>query len=99
LGKSAEAVKLLADRAQTAEQHDELAWFCLRERTSYERGLHHARRAVALDSRRASAWANLAELELRLGQRRAAETHWARARALDPRNPRTRGPLPAVPQP
>jgi len=94
LGRRAEAMQLLEGWARTAEQHDEVAWFCLREGAALARGLWHAERSTTLAPREPSAWANRAELELRLGQRARAERSWARARGLDPQSPRTRGPLP-----
>jgi tetratricopeptide (TPR) repeat protein len=96
-GKRAEAMQLLESNARTGAEHDDVGWFCLRQRTDYVRGLRHAQRAVALDPGKAMHWANLAELQLRLGQRRQAEASWARARGLDPAYARTRGPLPAQP--
>ncbi len=88
LGKSAEALRLLEEKARSADEHDTVAWFCLRERTALARGLAHAKQAVALAPKDADMHATLAELAKALGRTAEAEAAWTAARRLDPKSPR-----------
>jgi thioredoxin-like negative regulator of GroEL len=90
LKRTAEGLRLLEEAARDADGHDAVAWFCLRHNVALERGLGHARRAVAAAPRRADLWADLATLQAMTGQTPQAIASWSRAAALEPDNPRHR---------
>ncbi len=82
LGRSAAALELLEGWARSADEHDTVAWFCLRQGLRAPACLRHAEQATALKASDSSYWSNRSELEELLGKREAALASLRRALAL-----------------
>jgi thioredoxin-like negative regulator of GroEL len=92
-GRGPEALALLNGWAKSAEEHDTVVWFCLRQRLCSPVGLRHGERATALRPSEASHHTNLSELQELCGRREAAIASLRRAIALGAADPRQRARL------
>lgn len=92
-GRGPEALALLAGWARSAEEHDTVVWFCLRQRLCSPVGLRHGERATGLRPAEASHWSNLSELQELCGRREAAIASLRKAIALGAVDPRWRARL------
>ena len=87
LGKTRSALKLIKRWARGERIRERAAaWFCLHHVGNARAAMGHARRAVALDSKDANAWALLAMALEKMGRTSSALEAMNKAIALDPDN-------------